>query len=227
MSKTKKTNADDNLEIVEGALSRSEQFIEQNSKKLTIILAALIAVVAIYFAYSKFYIAPQQEKAVSEMFFAEQYFEVDSFNLALNGDGNHFGFLYIIDEYGSTKAANLAHYYAGFSYLHLGQFAEAEKHLSKFSKKDPLLGSLAYGGLGDANLELGKKSDAISNYMKAAKEENEFTTPMFLFKAAMVHESDGKYADALKLYERIDADYKLSAEGRNISKYIERAKLNL
>lgn len=227
MSKTTKTHADENLEIVEGALSKSEKFIEENSKMLTIVLAAIIAVVAIYFAYSKFYIAPQQEKAVSEMFFAEQYFEVDSFNLALNGDGNHFGFLYIIDEYGSTKAANLSHYYAGFSYLHLGQFDEAVKHLNKFSKKDPILGSLAYGGLGDAYLELGKKSDAISNYMKAADEENEFTTPMFLFKAALVHESDGKYADALKLYERIDAEYKLSAEGRTISKYIERAKLNL
>lgn len=227
MTKVKKTHTEENLEIVEGALSRSEQFIEQNSKMLTLVLGGIIAVVAIYFAYTRFYIAPQQEEAVSEMFYAENYFEKDSFNLALNGDGNQRGFLYIIDEYGGTKAANLAHYYAGFSYLHLGDYQKAIDHLESFDGKEPMLTALALGGLGDAYAELGNKSKAISYYEDAAADPNEYTTPMFLFKAALMHEANGDYKAALELYEQINKDYKLSTEGRTITKYIERAKLNL
>lgn len=227
MAKVKKTHTEENLEIVEGALSKSEQFIEANSKLLSMVLGGIIVVVAIYFAYTRLYIAPKQDAAETEMFYAETYFEKDSFNLALNGDGNHEGFLYIMKEYGGTKAANLSHYYAGFCYLNLGEFQQAIDQLESFSGKEPMLSAMALGGLGDAYAEMGNKSKAISYYEDAAAIENEFTAPMFLFKAGLMYESDGKYQDAIDAYEKIHSDYALSTEGRTILKYIERAKLNL
>ena len=57
----------------------------------------------------------KENEAKAQMWMAEQYFERDSFNLALNGDGNYLGFLDIIEEYGITKSANLANYYYGRS----------------------------------------------------------------------------------------------------------------
>lgn len=46
-------------------------------------------------------------------------------------------------------------------------------------------------------------------------------------KAGMLYESDGKWADALKLYERIQDKYPESNEGRSIDKYIARVKLHI
>ena len=94
MSKKKKKKlGQDNVEVVESALSRTEQFIEDNQKILTIIVVAIVAIVGIYLGYKKWYMKPMNEEANAQIFMAEQYFERDSFNLALNGDGLNYGFL--------------------------------------------------------------------------------------------------------------------------------------
>ena len=56
----------------------------------------------------KVYVSPLEIEAQTEMFVAEQYFAKDSFNLALNGDGNYPGFIEIAEDYSVTKAGNLA-----------------------------------------------------------------------------------------------------------------------
>ncbi|MEZ4998870.1 MAG: tetratricopeptide repeat protein [Bacteroidales bacterium] len=57
--------------------------------------------------------------------------------------------------------------------------------------------------------------------------DNSFLSPIFLMKAGMLHETNGKWADALKLYERIQDEYPESNEGRSIDKYIARVKLHI
>jgi len=213
------------IENVGEALSNAEQFIEKNQKILTIIVVAIIVVVGGYFLYKKAYLAPLEKEASSQMFFAEQYFEKDSFNLALNGDGNNFGFLKIIDEYGATKAATLAHYYVGVCYLQTGKFQNAIDNLEKFSADDKLVSPVAIGATGDAYLELGDKEKALKNYLKAAKKKNEFTSPIYLMKAGGVAELLGDYKQALEVYQEIQDKYPRSFEGRQIKKYITRAEL--
>jgi len=44
-------------------------------------------------------------------------------------------------------------------------------------------------------------------------------------KAAELYEMNGKYSDALKLYQQIKDEYPGSNEGSSIDKYIEREKL--
>ena len=46
-------------------------------------------------------------------------------------------------------------------------------------------------------------------------------------KAGIIYESEGKYEEALKLYERIQDKYAESNEGRSIDKYIARVKLHI
>ncbi len=226
---TKKHEQDpDSIEAVESALSRSEQFIEDNQKIVTTVVVIIIAIVGIYLGYKKFYLQPLEDEAQSQMFVAAQYFERDSFNLALNGDVNYPGFLGIIEDYSATKAANLSNYYAGISYLHLGQFENAIEYLESFSANDKMLKPISLGAIGDANMELENKEEAVSFYLKAAKASvNEFTTPIYLMKAGQAYEAIGDYKNALKTYNQIKEKHKKSAEGRVIEKYITRAEKNI
>ena len=98
MAKRKKSQAPDRLQEVESALSRTEKYIEDNQKPLTIIILALVVAVIVFMGYKRFMVIPAEKEAQSQMFMAERYFEQDSFNLALYGDGNNLGILDIIDK---------------------------------------------------------------------------------------------------------------------------------
>lgn len=224
----KKTAQEDNLQELESALTKTEQFIEDNQKKITYAVGAIVVLVGAFLAFNRFYLQPKEEEALNQMFMAENYFEKDSFNLAINGDGNYLGFLDIIDDYGMTKSANRAKYYTGISYLHMGQYEDAIDYLKKFKTDDLLLAPVKAGAIGDAMLELGKSEDALKQYQKAYTEtENELTTPVYKMKAAMLLESMSKFDEALKLYEEIKKDYPQSAEGTTVDKYIARVKIKI
>jgi len=225
MVSKKKSQGNQNMEAVETALSRTEMFIEDNSKLFSYLIIGVIVIAGAFIGVKKLIIAPKQTEASAQMFMAEQYFEQDSFNLALNGDGNYLGFLDIMDEYKITKAAKLANYYAGISYLQLGQFNEAIEYLSKFSSKDEMIMPIATGAIGDAHAELDDLDKAIEYYLKAANmRNNEFTSPIYLLKAGELLESQNKAQKALDAYNKIKDDYPESNEARQIAKYIERAK---
>ncbi|MBT3244383.1 MAG: tetratricopeptide repeat protein [Bacteroidetes bacterium] len=228
MVSKKKDQGNQNLEAVESALSRTELFIEDNSKMVTYIAIGLIVIVAGFIGVKKLIIAPQEVEARAQMFMAEQYFEKDSFNLALNGDGNYLGFLDILDEYKITKSANLAKYYSGISYLHLGQFEDAIEYLGKFKSKDKMISPMARGAMGDAYSELEQDDEAVIHYIKAAQDgKNEFTSPIFFMKAAATLEKQMHFDRALKNYQKIKDDYPDSNEARQIDKYISRVQKEL
>lgn len=162
------------------------------------------------------------------MFMAVDYFEKDSFNLAVNGDGNYLGFLDIIEDYGITKAANRAKYYAGISFLHMGQFEDAIDYLNDFKTDDLLLGPIAEGAKGDAYLELGETDKALKQYEKAySLTDNELTTPIYMMKAANLLESMDELEDALALYKDIKEKYPDSTEGTSVERYIARVEIKL
>ena len=190
-----------------------------------IVLGAIIVIVLGYIGYKKLYLAPKEKEAQGQMFMAQKYFEMDSLNLALNGDGNYLGFLNIIDDYSITKSGNLARYYAGICYLKKGEFENAIEQLKKFDSDDEILSSFSLGAIGDAYLELNDKDKALDYYIKAAKiKDNDFTSAQFYLKAGFVHEDLKQFDKAIELYEKIKKNYSRSFEARDIDKYIERAK---
>ena len=216
------------FQSVENALSRTEQYIEENQKSLSIIILAIIVVVGGYLGYKKFYLEPNNREAQGAMYVAEQYFEQDSFKLALEGDGANYGFLDIIDEYSVTKTANLAHYYAGICYLRAGEFEDAIEHLEKFDAEDIMVASVALGAIGDCYLELNDKEKAASFYLKAGnRKKNSFTSPLYLKKAGLVFEDLQQYEKAMKAYQAIEKNYPDTEEGRQIKKYITAVKIKM
>ncbi len=225
MSKDTKNQQPDGFENVQETLNKTELFIEDNKSTISYVALGIVAVVAIFFAIQRFYLIPKNTEASAAMYVAEQYFQKDSFNLALNGDGNYMGFLEVIDEYGCTQTAKLANYYAGLCSMYTGDYESAIKFLNKFKSKDLTLSCVALGVTGDAYVELGQEAKGASYYEKAAnKVNNEFTSPLYLNKAAQVYEKLGNYKKALNLYTQIKNDYKLSQEAMNADKNI--AKMN-
>ncbi len=223
-----KGKKEDNLEVVEHALTNTEHFIEQNQRTITLAVIVIVAVVGIFLGYKRFIVSPKEKEAQSQMFAAEQYFEKDSFNLALKGDGNNLGFIEIINEYKMTKSGKLARYYCGISYLKLGKFQEAIDQLKKFKLKDDMVSPIAQGAIGDAYCELSQYDQAITYYLKAARmKPNDFVTPIYLMKAAELLESNKEIKKAVDLYKEIQKDYPDSDEGRKIEKYIARAEAGL
>ncbi|MEL7587723.1 MAG: tetratricopeptide repeat protein [Prolixibacteraceae bacterium] len=220
-----KDQKEDSLSEVESALTTTERFIEKNQKILTIVIGAAVVVVGGYLAFQALYMQPREKEAKEQMFMAEQYFEKDSFNLAINGDGNYLGFLDIIEDFGSTEAGELANYYTGISYLHLGQYQEALDYLNDFTTEDLLLAPIAAGAKGDAYVELNETDKALSAYKKAYGYKNEFTTPVYLMKAGKLLETMGKPEEALEAYRQIKNEYPESNEGRTIDKYIARLEV--
>jgi TolA-binding protein len=223
MANTEQTPQEqDQLENVEHTLGRAEMFVEENRQKFLLVIGIAVAIMLGVWAYIKFIKVPKEENASTQMHQAELYFDRDSVNFALNGDGNYPGFLAIIDNYSGTKAANNAKYYAGACYMKLGQFDEAIKMLEGFSSSDPLLEPLSIGLTGDAYMEKGDTDKAASYYSKAVAKagDNKFVAPLMMLKLAVAYEKQQKVADALGVYEKINSNFPTSTEAREAQKMI-------
>ena len=211
------------VEVNEG-LETVQGFWEKNKKLIIGLSTAIIVVFAGYYIYKNFIQKPKEEKAAEAMFKAEEYFGKDSLDVALNGDGQNKGFLNVINNYGGTKAGNLAHFYAGVIYLKKGDFNNAIKYLKDFSTDSKQIQMVAYGRLADAYSDAGKKDEAVENYKKAGKyfPEDEFNSSEFLFRAGYLLESMNKNQEAVEVYKQIKEKYPKTEKGFTIDKYIYR-----
>lgn len=214
----------ENPEALADQLSKTEEFVNNNKALVLGLGTVLVLLVAGYFGFST-YKNSRNEQAQNDMFQAIYYFEADSLDLALNGDGINYGFLKIIDEYGITDAANLANFYAGSAYLKQGSYKSAILYLEDFKADDLLIQARAYSLIGDANMELGEYNEAASYYEKAANyEANKYFSPRYLMKAAVAYENANDLESAKNAYTQVIEKYWDSAEVQNAKKY--KAKLD-
>mgnify|MGYP001138453262 CR=1 FL=1 len=207
-------------------LNEGRQFFEKFQKEISIGVGVFVALTAGigYYLYS--YIPTLEKEAQAEIFYAQGHFANDSFNLAMYGDNmGHFGFADIIDNYGGTKSADLSNYYMGVCLMRTGDYEGAIDYLSDFGGNDKIVSSVALGAIGDCYSELQNDGKAFDYYMKAAKNnENDFSTPLYLMKAGNISEALGDYDNAISAYEKIARDFPNSTEGREVKKYLARAK---
>ncbi len=151
----------------EAVIAKAKDFWGKYGKMLTIASVAVILVVGGWYIYKSYFKNPKEAKAADAIFKAEEYYRMDSVNLALNGDGQNLGFLKVIDKFGGTKSANLAHYYAGSCYIKLNDNEKAIAQLKKFSTDSKLIQAKAYRLMADAYGDLGKNKEAFDYYKKA------------------------------------------------------------
>lgn len=208
-------------EAIQEQVSRSQQFIEKNKNVVMGALAVVLAAVGGYFFY-QLNIENQDKKAQAELAPAVFFLEKDSLNKALDGDGNFTtGIVSVTEDYGSTPAANLSHFYAGTAYMKQGEFDKAIEHLKSFSSSDLLVQARAYALIGDAYVEKKDYDQAASYFQKAADyKPNKQFTPAYLLKLAFVEEERGNSSAAVKAYEKIINDYNKSQEVTDAKKYL-------
>lgn len=206
----------------ERVVDSARYFWEKNNKVITYVLVGLVVIVGGYFAYNRFFKAPAEAKAAEAIWKAEDYFRQDSFQLALNGDGMNGGFLKAIKNHSGTKAGNLAKFYAGACYMHIGDFNNAIKFLKDFSTSQVEVELRATGLLGDAYSELGKKDEAIGYYKKAGTmfDKDDVNSPEYLFRAAMLNQEMGKNKEAIDLLHEIKDKYPNSQRAFEVDKYL-------
>lgn len=204
-TKTKKEEGIEFLEDPDVLAGKAEEFFNsKRNKNLVFGVGGALAVLIAAFLFYRFYITNQNQEAQEEMFQAVYYFEADSLGKALNGDGINYGFLDIMDEYAGTEAANLSSFYAGATYLKLGDYSSAARYLTDFSSSDYLVQARAYSLVGDANMEQGNFAAAADFYEKAANyKPNEQFTPIYLQKLAVAQENNSNFDAAAKAYGRI------------------------
>ncbi|MDR0367863.1 MAG: tetratricopeptide repeat protein [Bacteroidales bacterium] len=224
MSKNNKKH-EENKNNLDSFIKGTIDFYREKQKVVNVVLIA-IAVLAILLAtYFSFYKPSREEKAGQAIFKAEQYFAMDSLNLALHGDEFYDGLLTVIDNYGFTKTGNRAKYIAGICYLKLGEYDNAVKYLKKFKSRDRLVSIQALGSIGDAYMELNDVDNARKYYKKAvSKKGHEWVTPVYLFRLGMLCEMQGNWKDAVKYYEQLQQEYPQSYEAMDIDKRIEYSK---
>ncbi len=224
-NKHNQQNEVDGVESIESALTTTEQFIEKNQRWLLYGVIFIVLVVVGVLSYRHFVIKPRNSNAQEQAIFAQKQFAKDSFNVALNGDGNSLGFLQIIEDYSSTEIGNLAHYYAGICYLNLGEYQKALEFLEEYSLEDEMIAPIALGAMGDCYVELDLLDKALGSYGKAvAYKQNILTTPIFLMKQGILYEKAGEWRKALEVYETIRDSYPSSQQAREIPKFIARAQ---
>ncbi|GAB2460095.1 hypothetical protein GCM10011375_10340 [Hymenobacter qilianensis] len=205
-------------------LVESEDFVRRNKTALLSLLAVVVLAVVGGFAFYTWR-NTQNEKGQAAMYQAVNYWEADSLNKALKGDGQYDGLATITSEYNGTQAANLANFYAGVAALKEGKHQNAIDYLEDFTSDDLLVQARAYSLIGDAYLELNKFKEAADQYEKAANyKSNEYFSPSYLMKEATARELAKDYEGAIKAYTRIVDEYQNAAEVTEAKQYLARVQ---
>ncbi len=210
--------------------SKTEAWVSKNQNYILGVITVIAVGVLGYLGYIQFIQNPKEANASNELYYPQQYFDQamqneaqkDSLlNLALNGAEGKYGLLDIIDEYSGTKAANLAKYSAGMAYLNQQNYEEAITYLEEFSSDDAILGALAKGGIGDAFSQLEQPEEALEYYELAlAHSDNDYTAPLYLYKAGVMAMNLGDKTTALSHFQRIKDDFPKSSQATNIDALI-------
>lgn len=219
------------------AETRPGNFWEQYSRPIIYVGSAIILLIAAWYAYQNFVVAPKEKEASELVFTAENLFDKmavtgfnkDSVNLVINGGSVEgakvTGLLKVVSNYGGTAAGNRAKYMVGASYLHIKEFDKAIKYLKDFDANGASqVQSKAYVMLGHAYAEQKKTSDALDYYKKAAtvNEKDEFFAADALMIAAKYSDATGNSKEAVSLFQKLKERYPTNAavQSGEIDKYL-------
>jgi tetratricopeptide (TPR) repeat protein len=194
------------------------QFKENKRLRLiTFAVVGLIAAILGYILYKQLIFAPNNQKANEGYYRGLNLAAKDSVDAAIT---ELEPFVKKNDGY---QGGEVAEFTLARQYMAKGDFKKALKLLEGVKLKDTYGPALSFGLQGDCYSEMGKYKDAMDLYIDAADaNENEWTTPTYLFKAGQVAEEIKDYAKAKELYERINQDYYMFGQQKTIDKYIAR-----
>ena len=208
-------------EAVVEAVSKTDLFFKENKNLIIGVAVAAVLVAFGIFAFQKWYYQPKAREAQQQLYPAEMAFKAESWETALNGDGNNLGIAQVIEAYGKATPA-AAWFEAGICELQLGNYESAIDYLKNYKGKDAILKARSISCMGDAYVGLEDYAKALDCFVKAAGVIDNIYAAAYLLKAGVTAEQLGKNEEALKYYKTIKEQYPQSMEGYDIDKYISR-----
>lgn len=198
-------------------MAQEQSFLQKNWKKVCAGVAAVVLVIVACIAYVKLVSEPREVAASDAIAACQTQIAEQQYKEAVPA------LQAVVDQYGSTKAGNLAQAYLGIAYYNLGQYADAIKALEKYDANDAFIEAQVEQCLGNCYACTKEYDKAVSKLESAAKKaDNEVLAAACLIQAGEICLSQGNKEKALALYQQVKDNYK-SAAG-DIDKYIERAK---
>jgi predicted negative regulator of RcsB-dependent stress response len=207
-------------------IDRVKDIYESKKNIINYALIGLVALIGGFFAYNYFIKGPKEIKAADNLAMASTFMLMDSTAWMVNGNGSYMGAKKVADQFGGTKAGNMACYMAGMGSLKMGNAKDAIKYLEQFNGEGTLLETIATGNLGDAYWDNNQEDKALSCYEKAGADEDNFQyAPIYLQRAGLIYEKQGKTKEAIAAYSKIKQNFGNSSIARDIDKYL--AKLGV
>lgn len=187
----------------------------------TFVVGGLLLLVIGYFGYRQFIWEPANQKSKDNYYVGLNYAVADSTDLAIDELGAHK------NKFDGKIGGEVAQFVYARQLMEKGEFKKALEELQGVKVSDTYVSVMALGLQGDCYSEMKKYEDAAKMYMEAAEaNDNEMTTPTYLFKAALVAEEVKDFEKATELYKRIKADFPSFSSSKQIEKYLSRAQSN-
>lgn len=203
-----------NHDVLIDASAKSINYINNNRQTIVGAIVAVIVLVAAALGMN-YWNQINEVKAQTLLAKAETLFEADNFEAALNGDDINFimGFEELNEQYGSTKAGNLAAYYAAVCAFEIADYEKASAFINSFDVPDGILGVSPLNLKASILEQNGNLEEAAATFVKAAEwVENDATTPFNLLEAAESYIAAENDSKAIAILERIIKDFGQSAQ---------------
>lgn len=235
----KAPEAHSGIENLNEGLTNFGAKVQQNSKKLGIIVTVIVVVVVAVFGFifwnnhnnaesAKKYsaLAP---KATAEAMKANPAAQDSVFNAQMLK-----GLKELAKNESGKDGGNLANLDLGARYYEEGKYKEAIDCLNAADVNEPIVAANKKILIGDCYVNLKKYAEALPAYDEAIADavDNPEIAVRAMLKKALVLDEQKKYADALAVYEKIEAEYTqqaqlLEASGLSVKAYAERERARL
>lgn len=203
------------LENLSGQDIKTQFKQNKTLRMITIGVGAVVLLVLGYFLYKQFIWKPANEKSKDAYYEGLNYAAKDSTDKSIGALSG------VVKKYDGKIGGELAQFVLARQYMEKGKFKKALEELDKVDLNDKFLSVYAIGLQGDCYSEMGKYNEAMELYADAAaKNENEKTSPEYLFKAGLCAEELKQPAKALEFYQEIKDKYLTFSNVKTIEKYI-------
>ncbi len=203
----------------------ARQWFDVNKKRVNMIGGILIAAVLVGWFYLN-NVSANNEKATVELAGIFSYYDSGNYQVAVNGmpGKNLTGLQSIVDNYGGTKAGNMAKFYLADAYYNMQQYDKALEYFKDCSGPNDFLEASRLAGVAACYEAKGDAKDAAEYYEKAAvKSPKGPNAADHYFNAARNYAKSGNKDEALSLYKKIKEEYPSSNVARDIDRYIAEA----
>jgi tetratricopeptide (TPR) repeat protein len=127
-------------------------------------------------------------------------------------------------KYDGYIGGEIAQFVLARQFMAKGEFKKALKELDETKLDGTFLESMRMGLIADCHSELKEYKKAVEKYVEASENDiNEFTTPMYLFKAGLNSEKVNDFKKAAEYYTKVRDAYPGYASQITVDKYVARA----